>query len=230
MDFIKQYLKIINYALMVLVFAFASFYLLSNAYHYLELRKDFYTDFDNQSLVLDIEDKMNQVTENLSVFDANTYHGNISTSQMLVVSTNLKACIDSFHNETMQNMKGKKQITIADVYYLRESYENNIVSDCIVNNLHWTTTIDDTNFNSPYLIHNKEMIKLYVNSLVNETAYLKKDLINNSSYFYNTSSSASIKDNTKDGFYEVMNAYNKASDFVVFISDWFRNEVEGNYD
>ena len=75
------------------------------------------------------------------------------------------------------------------------------------------------------------MIKLYVNSLLTETSYLKNDLLNNSSYFYNTSiASASVKNNTKDGFYEVLNAYDRAASFVEFVSNWFYNEVEENYD
>ena len=73
--------------------------------------------------------------------------------------------------------------------------------------------------------------KLHINSLLNETTYLKKDLLNNSSYFFNTSiASSSIKDNTKDGFYEVMSSYNQAASFVEYMSEWFKNEVEGNYD
>ena len=44
MEFFKQYLKIINYTLIGLVFAFTSFYLLANGYHYLELRKDYHVE------------------------------------------------------------------------------------------------------------------------------------------------------------------------------------------
>lgn len=231
MDFLKQYLKIINYALIGLVFAFASFYLLSNAYHYLEIRKDFITDFNNQPLVLDFEEKMQNVSKNISSFSTSNYKGNVNINQMQVIYYNLKACTESFKNETIKSMKEKNKITIIDVYQLRESYENDILSSCIVNNLYWTTTIDAATFNSSYLINNKDMVQLYVNSLLDETSYLKKDLLNNSSYFFNTSiASSSIKDNTKDGFYEVMGAYSNAASFVEFVSEWFKNEVEGNYD
>ncbi len=231
MEFIKQYLKIINYALIGLVFAFASFYLLSNAYHYLEIRKDFITNFYSQPLVVDFETKIQNVKENISSFQANAYHGNIPMNQMQVIYYNLKSCTEAFENETIQTMKGKNKITIIDVYQLRESYENDILSSCIINNLYWTTTIAPETFNSSYLLDNQHMIQLYINSLKEETSYLKKDLLNNSSYFYNTSiASSSIKDNTKDGFYEVMGAYQKAASFVEFISNWFKNEVEGNYD
>lgn len=231
MEFLKQYLKIINYALIGLVFAFACFYLLSNAYHYLEIRKDFITNFDSQPLVTNFEQKIQNAKQNIASFSTTNYQGNIPMNQMQVIYYNLKACTDSFENETIQSMRGKDKITIIDVYELRESYENDILSSCIVNNLYWTTTITSTTFNIPYLLDNQDMIQLYINSLLDETTYLKKDLLNNSSYFYNTSiASSSIKDNTKDGFYEVMGAYGKAASFVEFMSNWFKNEMEGNYD
>lgn len=216
---------------MYLIFAFASFYLIVNLYHYLEIRRDFSVNFDNQSLVLKLEDKMAKVSNNIAGFDVNKYQGNIDNNKMMVIASNLSTCVNSFNNDTIRSMHGKKKITIVDVYKLRESYEDNILSECITGSLYWTTSIDITNFNSKYLVDNKDMMQLYVGSLLNETAYLKKDLINNSSYFFNTAiSSASIKNNTKDGFYEVLNAYNKAASFVEFISEWFKNEVEGNYE
>ena len=55
MEFFKQYLKIISYSLLGLVFAFTSFYLLANLYHFLEIRKDFYADFSKKNLVIGID-------------------------------------------------------------------------------------------------------------------------------------------------------------------------------
>lgn len=231
MEFVKQYIKVITYSLIGLAFAFASFYLLSNAYHYLEIRKDFSTDFNTQPLVLNINEKMSNVTKNVAAFNINTYQGNIGSSKMSNISSGLKSCIASFKNDTYMSMYGKKNISIIDVYNLRESYENDILGDCIVSKLYWTTTVESTNFNSEYLQDNSKMIKLYVDSLLSETLYLKNDLLNNSSYFYNTSiATSSVKNNTKDGFYEVLNAYDRAASFVEFVSEWFYNEVEGNYD
>ncbi len=228
MEFFKQYLKIINYAMIGLVFSFACFYLFSNIYHYFEIRKDFVTNFSTQSLVLDFQKKMSNVSQNISNFNANTYHGNLSANQMQSIYHNLESCTKSFQNTTIKSMMEKDRITIIDVYQLRESYENDILSSCIVNNLYWTTLVTPETYNSAYLLNNKNMMQLYFNALLDETSYLKKDLLNNSSYFYNTSiASSSIKDTTKDGFYEVMGAYGKAASFVEFVSEWFRNEVEG---
>lgn len=231
MNFLKQYIKIINYVLMGLVFGFACFYLLTNAYHYLEIRKDFVVDLSKQPLIVDLDDNIATINKNISSFNPNTYSGNIPTNKMTVIYQGLKGCVNIFNTESLQQLKNKDRVTIIDVYNLREDYENEVLSDCIVTNLYWTTTVDQTTFNSTYLVNNKDMMKLYVDSLLDTTSYLKKDLLNNSSYYFNTNiASSSIKDNIRDGFYEVMGAYNKASEFVLFVSEWFKDEVEGNYD
>lgn len=227
MDFLKQYLKIISYALLGLVFAFASFYILANAYHYLEIRKDFVADVKTQPMVVDVDTKLKKIESNIKVYDSKKYNGKVSVSKMNIIKQNLEACVENINNSKYRELKEKKKVTIVDVYELRETYENNVYNNCIVSNLYWLVTLDDQ-FPSKYLVDNKELTKYYFESLKGATAYLKKDLINNSSYFYNTSiASSSVKDNTRDGFYEVMDAYTKATNFVLYVSDWFKMEAEG---
>lgn len=225
MDFIKQYLKVVSYMCSGLVFVFASFYLLANVFHYMELRRDYVAKYDDQVIVTEIDSNIQKATENVSSFDVNNYNGTIPAAQMSLIKQNIDQCAVAFNNETRQAMKGKTKITIVDVYKLRESYENDILNKCIINNLYWITSVED-NYPSATLVKNKEINKLYVDSLLSSTSYLKKDLLNNSSYYYNTSiASSSMKDNTRDGFFEVMDSYNKAAKFVLYISNWFKEEA-----
>lgn len=231
MDFLKQYLKIISYVCTGLVFVFASFYILANLYHYYELRKDYLASYNNDELTMIIDSNLAKIESNSNIYNPAAYHGKISNSNMLMIKQNLSNCVNAFNNETVNELRSKNKITIIDVYKLRESYENDVLNKCIVNNLSWLTTVDDS-FGSKYLVNNKEITSLYIDSLLTAyTSYLKKDLLNNSSYYYNTSiASSSIKDNTRDGFYEVMDAYNRASKFVLYVSNWYKLEAEGKYD
>ena len=227
MEFAKQYLKILSYVCCSLVFAFASFYLLANLYHYFELKKDFITNFSSEQLVIDIDTKINKIAENANSFNANTYKGKVDINKMSLIKNNLLQCINAINNETMQTMRTKDRITIVDVYNLRESFDDMALNDCIVRNLYWVTSVDES-FGSSYLVDNKDVNKLYIDSLLSSTSYLKKDLLNNSSYYYNTAiASSSVKDNTRDGFYEVMNAYNRVADFTLYVSNWYKMEAGG---
>ncbi len=224
MEFIKQYLKILSNVCTGLVFAFASFYLLANLYHFFELRKDYYISFNDELIVADIDKTLETVNNNISTFDSSSYKGQIPTNNMNLIKQRLSNCIASFNNSAMGTMRNKNIVTIVDVYRLRESYENDILNKCVVSNLYWLTEVDESYGN--YLADNTDLSKLYIDTLVTSTSYLKKDLLNNSSYYYNTSiASASTLDNTRDGFYEVMDAYNRAAKLVLYVSEWYKVEA-----
>ena len=227
MDFLKQYLRIINYSILGILFAFSSFYILANLYHYFEIRRDYSVDVKALPVVNNINGNLTLINKNIDSFNANTYKGKIPTTIMMKINHNLKVCVDSLNNDTYKEMLNKKKITIIDVYNLREAYENNVLNNCLVNNINWLV-LDNNGVNSTYLSTNKELITKHLNLLLIDTSYLKKDLLNNSSYYYNTNiASNSVKDNTKDGFYEVLDAYNSAADFILYISNWYKMEVEG---
>lgn len=225
MNFIKKYFKIIGYMVLSLVFMFSSFYLLANAYHYLEIRKDYVVNLDQLPVVQELENNLAQVQENINSFDPNNYHGSVPTNNMNMVKENLNNCLLYFKNDTYNEIRQKTKISIIDVYKLSDSYDEQILNNCVVNNLNWVTG-ETNDYISGYLVDTKDMNKMYVHSLVTSTSYLKKDLLNNSSYYYNTNiSSSSVKDNTRDGMSEVLEAYNKASKYLLYISDWFKKEA-----
>ena len=227
MDFLKQYLKIINYSILGIIFAFTCFYFLANCYHYLELRRDYTADISSLSIIENINGNLEKINNNINSFNPNTYKGKIPTNTMMRIQKNLGKCYESINNDSYKNAISSNRINIIDVYNLREAYENNISNTCLVNNLSWLT-LDTNNINSDFLNSNKKLIAKQIDLLLTNTTYLKKDILNNSSYFYNTNiASNSVKSNTRDGFYEVMDAYNFASDFVLYMSDWFKMEVEG---
>ena len=66
------------------------------------------------------------------------------------------------------------------------------------------------------------MLQYYMDDILEDVSYLKKDLVSNSSYFYNTDiTNSMIKNNVRDGFYEVLSSYQRTLNFVELIYDWF---------
>ena len=228
MNYIKEYLKIIAYMLIGIVFAFSAFYLFINIFHSLELEKTYIVDVNETTMVKDYYRRIQTIENNVSNFQVNSYKGTINPSKMLVIQQNIKQCAIILKSTYLEEIKDNNEINITDVYKLRDTYENKILSDCIINNLYWTLDPKDNNIDSKYLIENKEIMSLYVDALKNNTSYLKKDLLTNSSYYFNTSTASSgVKDNVRDGFYETLSAYKDASLYVEYLSNWFKNEVGG---
>lgn len=229
MEYIKSYFRAIAYMVMAIVFAFSSFYLFINIFHTLELSKKVDINVNDSVVIKDYYQKIENIDNNIKNFNPNSYHGTeVPATKMIVIQGNLKQCSSILKNTYLESLKDKKSIDIKDVYELRNSYENSILSECIINNLYWTSSLSENGINSSKLLANQELINFYISTLKNNTSYLKKDLLNNSSYYFNTSTASSgVKDNVRDGFYETLSAYKNAVNYVEYISKWFNTEVRG---
>lgn len=222
----RQYIQIIGYSLVGIAFGFAFFYLFLNFYHYQELRREVYMDFSTDATVLQLNEILQSTEEKLQTFDQSNYVGTLDYADAGLWQTKLNVCVQSFKNETYQNILTKNIITIKDVYDFRESFEKEILNGCVVKQLYSLT--GDHPVNSPFILENKKLLRNYMDDLLQDTSYLKKDLYANSNYFFTTDMVAlSVKNDVKDGFYEVMASYIKAAKFLDNISDWYQKEVGG---
>lgn len=228
MNYVKEYLKIISYILVGAVFSFSVFYLYINIFHSLELSKKYNVNVSESTTVKSYYDRINTIENNIKSFNTATYSGTVATTKMQSIRQNLTNCVNSLKGTYLEEIRNSNSVGITDVYKLRDSYENDILSECIINNLYWTLDVAGNNINSTYLLNNQDLLVLHVNMLKGSTAYLKKDLLNNSSYFFNTSTASSgVKDNVRDGFYETLGAYKDASMYVEYLSNWFKKEAGG---
>ncbi|MEG2283148.1 MAG: hypothetical protein RSB99_00770 [Bacilli bacterium] len=204
-DFLKQYCKIVSYSFLGLVFAFASFYLIINLYHQAEIAKTFSVSISTDATVGRYNNMLDAIKSNLSNFDVNNYKGKLTSFQMMGANQKLTECYQELNNDVMKDFQKKTELSIVDIYQLRESFENNILGKCVVSDLMWFANATENKIDSPFLKQNEKMLNLYLNGLKSETSYLKKDLLNNSSYYFNTELvSNTIRNNVKDGYYELM--------------------------
>lgn len=226
-SFFKQYFSIINYAIIGIVFGYASFYLFLNLYHYQDIRRTYDVNgtVADEVLVKNVDLRLKNIEENINLFDVNKYRGTLDASKLNLVSANLKVCLNYYNNDVYKELKKKSSINIIDVYKLREAYENEVLNGCIVKNLYWVSDIEKTDFEG--LKQNSFLLKMYFKDILSTTSYLKKDLLNNTAYSFSTEIfSKEIKNISKDGFYDVMNSYNSSLNIVEYISNWLKQEAE----
>lgn len=223
---LKQYFNILGNALIGIAFGYVCFYLILNIYHYQEIRRTAYIDFTTDTIVKDIDDTLKKIDDNISKFDKQNYNGVLLYKDASNVSKKLKVCTNSFRNKTFTELRSKNRIDILDVYNLRESFASDILNDCIVFQLY--ELVSEDSINDKFIIENKKMLKYYMDDLLQDTSYLKKDLDSNSSYFYNTDIVSSVvKNDVRDGFYDVLSSYRRTLKFVELISDWYGSRVGG---
>lgn len=214
---LKQYFEFLGYALVGIAFGYCCFYLILNIYHYQELRRDVYINFESDASIMEIDNTLSKIEEFINESRESTASSEIST-----VTNKLEVCVNSFRNETFTNIRSKNRIDIIDVYNFSESFSNDVLNDCIVYQM-YDLTYDD-NSSISISSENKKLLRLYINDILQDTSYLKKDLDSNSSYFYNTDiSNSMIKSEVRDGFYEVLSAYKRALKLVEYISDYYQS-------
>lgn len=222
----KQYFVILGNALIGIAFGYCCFYLILNIYHYQEIRRVAYIDFDNDIAIKDVDSILANIDANINKFDHENYKGTLSYNTALDMEKRLRVCTDSFRNKTFNELRSKKDISIVDVYNFSESFSNNVLNDCIVYQL-YDLSLEGT-INDNYFVENRKLLRAYMDDLLQENSYLNTDLESNSAYFYNTDLlSAMVKNNTRDGFYEVLASYRRALKYVELISDWYQSRVGG---
>ena len=212
---------------MGVAFGFAFFYLFLNIYHYREIRREAYIDFEQDASVLEFDSILERVQANVeSLPTSDVYQGSLEYNDAALWQDNFRTCIKIFKNSTFQEIRTKQSLDILDIYKFRESFEQEVLNECIVKQLY--NLVAQNPLNNSYLQQNKELLQAYMDDLLQDTSYLKKDLTANGNYYFTTdASNLIIKNDVKDGFYEVMSAYNRAARFLELMSNWYRDTVGG---
>lgn len=224
-QFLIQYLHLFGYTICGLIFAFASFYLIVNFYHQKELQSYYVIQSSSLSSLEQIKDKMAIVGDNISV---HPNHINNSHVALFLSSfkTKLQSCQTFVLNETYLEMEKKQAIGPLDVEHFRQSFQSKVLSRCLIEQFYGTM---DTDSPSSFAIQDiVPYVHLMIQNLSFSTSYLEKDLINNSSYFFNSKQARmTVHDKTLSGFQTITGLYNQASDLLVELSRWYREQVEG---
>lgn len=225
---LTEYSKIIGLTFTGLVFGLSFFLLILNFYHVKEVSQ-VHVKTENDVLVIqEIMLSMEQARINIASFDANLYIGNDNVTELLTIQAGLQICINQFHNDELQRLFNKEEMTIKDVYHLQQFFQNNILSECVVRQT-YDLTVEGPN--ARYSIESLELlapfIRLNADSLLRSTNHIRRVIEGNGNYFFSSSYS---KDNflemTRDSYTEIMSAYIHAADYILYLSHWF-NQISG---
>lgn len=227
--FIIEYIKIIGYTVIGIIFAYSSFYLLLNFYHAKELKRSFSYDAKEDSNYMSVLEKMDQVQINLTQFNAANYKGSVPVHYLLNIQGRLENCRKQFSNEAYLNLQNKQEITFQEVGNLRDSFQNNILSTCLVEQLYDMAVTDETDrFPIASLKRIAPYVELNIKELLNSTNYLSTDLLNNSIYHFTTEhTNNNLFNKLKFSYSELLSSYNKSADLLLQLSEWFVMEIGG---
>lgn len=236
-EFIRDYLKIINYSLLGVIFALSSFYLILNYNHYLEIRKDYIINVKEDETYVKVEKQLADINR-VNNIDLNNYKGKFSYFEISTFKNKLVDCSKLLNNKTFSNLKNKQQVSIKDMYDLNERLDNEVIGQCVVDNFSFLGRLDNTeeNFDNLSLAmikytdfpKNTAYIRMLIDNITASNDYMRKDMLNNSSYHFNTDVvNRTLRSNARDNYGEIINIYLKVSTFINELSNWFIEETGG---
>ena len=136
---------------------------------------------------------------------------------------NLKICSEYMSENTTILDNSKEIFSYYDVYKVNNNFIDNFNDKCWTSNISWLyiDRKDKTNF-----IKSVEQYDGTNKILVNNALYIKQELNDNSSYYYNTAiSNAMIRNNLNSSYQMVIRNYYEFSKMILDISNYL---VEGD--
>ena len=179
---------------------------------------------DNKQL---IEQKINTIKNNISVYSQNSYTGNLNIYGLNTSQIKLQECVNIIESDEMMSYLSKSNIGIRDVYNFTGDFRNNVLNDCLVMqiksmfNTDTIATLPNYNIIKPY-------VDLNVNSLVQSVNYIQSNIENSDHYYYSTDvNKSNFFDLANDSYFEIVNKYQQTLDLLVEVSNWYRTVVVG---
>jgi len=221
-----EYLNMIGYTILGITFGLCFFLIFINFYHYKEVNSSYIKQESDFQAEKEIKDKLSLVTENAKI-DVNTYRGAEDVYSVSSISSRLASCVERINSKNFDKILEKKEITMKDLYTMQQFYQTNISNECLIKQLYELSEPTNTRIHISTLPLIRPFMENHTNTLMKNTDYIQKVLKGNSSYsFTSTSSKNDIYDEVKDTYYEILNNYKMAVDYIYDISVWFKGVIQ----
>lgn len=222
-----EYASMLAFTITGLVFGLSFFLLFINFYHMEELAETVDIASYNDTNKASVENKINQIKNNISVYEQSNYQGSLNIYGLNTVKSRLENCVEIIESDDMMNYFDLDQIGINDSYNFTLDFRNKILNDCLV--MQVTSMINtDTVESLPNFNLIKPYIQIDLDNLLNSYNYVQNNIENSDHYYFTTENNkTNFFDLVEDSYTETMNNYQSTLDLLVEISNWYRYTVIG---
>lgn len=221
-EFFREYLHIITTSFTALLFGLGFFYLLLNLFHSSSMAKTVYVNKGDLSYQ-QMSQNINIIDENLSKYQYSNKSFEYDVGMMESISSKLRVCSTMLKDEgSFYSLPENTEASFAQVYDVNNYFINTLMDKCFISNVSWI--IRDENVKSTPYTDKVRIYENYANSLVDNAKYLRLELRDNSSYYFNTGiSNAMTRNNIASIYQKVLRNY---ADFSSIIADLSKYLVE----
>lgn len=218
-EFFVEYVRIISKSIIGLLFGLGFFYILLNAFHASSINKVVYVS-ELDVYYSSYLDNVLAIKKNLDNYryDKDKFAHNMPTMQK--ISSEITACYNILNsNEGLLGKSEGMKLGFNDVYNLNNYFINSLIDQCFISDISWVMkdeVLQDSNF------AREVAIQYNVNDILsNNSMYIKDELRDNSSYYYNTAvSNAMIRNDLNSSYRLVLRNYYDFSKIILNLSEY----------
>ena len=220
---IVSFLTFLANVIAILCFAFVSFLLLINVYHYRDVSMNSYVDVKNNGdykeyldILKNVDRKMEKVN-NIALYD----------NESKVIYSNYQNCKNVLDKAYFSTLSNTTYITEMDIYKLNDEFLNDLSNKCLFN-VAYNINTDNKKFNNDFSNIYKE-IEYKTAIAENSAEYLVKSSFDNSSYSFTTDAfRMTVYDKAANEFNLTVNNYKTLAFVLEQIADFYEAEFGGN--
>ena len=222
-----EYANLIAYTITGLIFGLSFFLLFINFYHMEEINTPCDVSTYNSNNRELINNKIATIKNNISVYNQNSYSGNLNIYGLNTAKNNLEKCVEILENESFVNYFNQDVMYIKDVYDFSLDFKNKVLNDCLVMQIKSMFSTDTVATLPNYSII-KPYVDLNINNLIDSSNYVQANLENVDHYYFSTDiNKNNFFDLAEDSYADIVNSYQNSLDLLVEVSNWYRSVVIG---
>ena len=210
----KKYIHFIGKILLLSIFCFSLYYLVINVFHEKSMNKEIYVS-ENDTYYKKFYNNVNAIKNNIDNYSYNKKIHKIDYNTMNNFYNKIDYCYTILNND-IELLQENKFLKYYDVYSLNEYFVNNFVNKCFTLNLSWINNISNS-----YLKEQYTNAKFSIDIITNNSLYLKNELKDNSSYYYNTNYfNEKIRNNLESSYQLILHNYSDFSNIILNLSSY----------
>lgn len=225
-EFFTDFLTVLANSIMIICFAFMSFLLLSNFFHYREVTYSYSTDLKENVKYQEYKKVLKNVNKKMNSVD---YKDPKYSTTAKPIHDYYEACISSLNKGTFAKLADKDGITALDVYNSNSEILKDYNSSCI-----FTIPYNISNIYGPKIVNKsfvsvKKITDQKADIIIDNADYLADSGLGNSSYGFVTDVTRStIYNKVSNELSLTIDNYRMIAYLLDDVANWYVSEYGGN--
>lgn len=211
---LEKYLHFVLIILLVLVFSISSYYLIINIFHNSSMNKKVYVS-ESDVYYKKYKNNIMEIKENLSNYQYNKNIHKYDYNTMNSLHSKIKYCYNIL-NSNDNGLVAQSYLSYNDVNNLNNWFINSYIDKCFTTNLLSINNLSNSKLKQQFINS-----RFSIDILTNNSLYIRDELKDNSSYYYNTNYfNTKIRNNLESSYQFILHNYSDFSNIILELSSY----------